>query len=67
MNLAESIVLVYDPVKTAQGMLSFRAFRVTQKYLDLVKDCCETGVIHPGLLKSEQIILIRNPVKAYSD
>merc|ERR1711892_542414 len=29
MSLAESIVLVYDPLKTAQGMLSFRAFPVT--------------------------------------
>jgi len=36
MSLAESIVLVYDPLKTAQGMLSFRAFRITQRYLDMV-------------------------------
>merc|ERR1712123_150278 len=44
MSLAESIVLVYDPLKTAQGMLSFRAFRITQRYLDLIKyepDSCE--------------------------
>jgi len=36
MNLTESIVLVYDPLKTAQGMASFRAFRITQEYLDLI-------------------------------
>ena len=43
MNLTESIVLVYDPLKTAQGMTSFRAFRITQEYLDMIDYDPETG------------------------
>ena len=42
MNLQESIALVYDPLKTAQGMLAFRAFRITQRYLDQIKYDPET-------------------------
>jgi len=37
MNLTESIVLVYDPLKTAQGMTSFRAFRISQDYLEMIR------------------------------
>merc|ERR1711990_1060926 len=51
MNLAESIVLVYDPLKTAQGMLSFRAFRITQRYLDLVKYDAESGELDEPTLE----------------
>lgn len=43
MNLTESIVLVYDPLKTAQGMTSFRAFRITQAYLDMIAYDPESG------------------------
>ena len=43
MNLSESIVLVYDPLKTAQGMASFRAFRIGQEYLDMTAYDPETG------------------------
>jgi translation initiation factor 3 subunit H len=51
MNLAESIVLVYDPLKTAQGMLSFRAFRITQRYLDMVKYDAESGELDEPTLE----------------
>jgi len=37
MNLTESTVIVYDPLKTAQGHCSFRAFRISQDYIDLIK------------------------------
>lgn len=36
MNLTESTVLVYDPLKTAQGQCSFRAFRIGQSYIDMI-------------------------------
>ena len=36
MNLTESTVLVYDPLKTAQGQCSFRAFRISQDYIDMI-------------------------------
>jgi len=34
-SIAESIVLVYDPLQTNQGMLSFKAYRLTKKLMDL--------------------------------
>ncbi len=37
MNLTESTVIVYDPLKTAQGHCSFRAFRISQDYIDMIK------------------------------
>lgn len=37
-QIEESIALVYDPVRTAQGAVSLRAFRLTQKFMDMYKD-----------------------------
>jgi len=37
-QIEESIALVYDPVRTAQGALSVRAFRLTPKFMDMYKD-----------------------------
>lgn len=34
----ESVVVVYDPVKTAQGSMAFSAFRLTSKFMDMYKD-----------------------------
>ncbi|XP_065669947.1 eukaryotic translation initiation factor 3 subunit H [Hydra vulgaris] len=34
-SIEESVVLVYDPLQTHQGMLSFKAYRLSQKMLDL--------------------------------
>lgn len=36
-QIEESIALVYDPVKTAQGALAMRAFRLTPKFMDMYK------------------------------
>jgi len=34
-SIEESIVLVYDPLQTNYGMLSFKAYRLTKKLMDL--------------------------------
>merc|ERR1712180_86718 len=36
-NFAESVVLVYDPLSTHQGMVSFKAYRLTDKLMNLYK------------------------------
>lgn len=35
---AESVVLIFDPERTAQGSLSLKAYRLTDKYMALHKD-----------------------------
>ncbi|XP_046856886.1 eukaryotic translation initiation factor 3 subunit H-like [Xenia sp. Carnegie-2017] len=37
-SIAESVVLVYDPLKTSQGILSFKALRLSQKMMHLFAD-----------------------------
>eukprot|EP00051_Salpingoeca_urceolata_P026929 m.479323 g.479323 ORF g.479323 m.479323 type:complete len:336 (+) comp21402_c0_seq1:185-1192(+) len=37
-SIEESVVLIYDPVKTLNGSLSFKAFRLTKKFMDLFRD-----------------------------
>lgn len=37
-GLPESICLIYDPLKTAQGQLTIRAFRISEKYLEVAKE-----------------------------
>lgn len=34
-SIEESVVIVYDPLQTNQGMLSFKAYRLTKKLMDL--------------------------------
>jgi len=36
-RLPSSVVLVYDPVKTAQGSLSLKAYRLTNEFMELYK------------------------------
>ncbi|XP_030644854.1 eukaryotic translation initiation factor 3 subunit H-B [Chanos chanos] len=36
--IEESVVLIYDPIKTAQGSLSLKAYRLTPKLMELCKD-----------------------------
>jgi len=36
-SIAESVVLVYDPLQSQQGMLAFRAFRLTDELMDLYR------------------------------
>jgi len=37
-QIEESVVLIYDPVRTAQGTLSLRAFRLSNSFMDLWKE-----------------------------
>jgi len=36
-RLPSSVVLVYDPVKTSQGSLALKAYRLTDRFMDLYK------------------------------
>uniref|UniRef100_A0A8B9KXS3 Eukaryotic translation initiation factor 3 subunit H n=1 Tax=Astyanax mexicanus TaxID=7994 RepID=A0A8B9KXS3_ASTMX len=36
--IEESVVLIYDPIKTAQGSLSLKAYRLTPKLMDIYKE-----------------------------
>jgi len=36
-RIKKSVVLIYDPVKTAQGVLSLKAYRLTQPFLELYR------------------------------
>ncbi|KAF5889903.1 eukaryotic translation initiation factor 3 subunit H, partial [Clarias magur] len=36
--IEESVVLIYDPVKTAQGSLSLKAYRLTPKLMEICKE-----------------------------
>lgn len=47
---AESVVLVYDPERTSQGSLSLKAFRLSDKYMDLHR---EGAFSKPGFAKHE--------------
>jgi translation initiation factor 3 subunit H len=37
-NLADSVILVYDPVSTRRGTLSIRALRLSPKAFDLCRN-----------------------------
>lgn len=37
-RIKKSIMIIYDPLKTAQGFLSLRAFRLTEPFMGLFKD-----------------------------
>ena len=36
--IEESIVLIFDPIKTSQGCLSLKAYRLTKKMMDMMKN-----------------------------
>ncbi|TSK31350.1 Eukaryotic translation initiation factor 3 subunit H [Bagarius yarrelli] len=36
--IEESVVLIYDPIKTAQGSLSLKAYRLTPKLMEICKE-----------------------------
>ncbi|PIO40530.1 hypothetical protein AB205_0031010 [Aquarana catesbeiana] len=36
--IEESVVLIYDPIKTAQGSLSLKAYRLTPKLMEVCKE-----------------------------
>lgn len=37
-SIEESVVLIYDPLKTSQGMLSLKVFRLSDKMMSMYKD-----------------------------
>ncbi|KAL3106825.1 hypothetical protein niasHT_016180 [Heterodera trifolii] len=38
-DISDAVVIVYDPVKTRQGCLTLRAYRLSKKALDLAISC----------------------------
>lgn len=52
-SIEESVVIVYDPLQTNQGMLSFKAYRLTKKLLNLYaggeKNFSPEGLAENGL------------------
>jgi translation initiation factor 3 subunit H len=57
-SIPNSVVVLYDPVQTANGSLTIRAFRLSDKYLDLSKS---NEFIPPSEILQELPIKIRNP------
>ncbi|XP_062898339.1 eukaryotic translation initiation factor 3 subunit H-B [Mobula hypostoma] len=64
--IEESVVLIYDPIKTAQGSLSLKAYRLTPKLMEVCKekDFTPEG-IKKALITSENMfeevpIIIKN-------
>ncbi|XP_064484357.1 eukaryotic translation initiation factor 3 subunit H-like [Ornithodoros turicata] len=49
-NITESVVLIYDPVRTTRGFLSLRAFRLTDSSMKLMAD----GEFGPENFKSSR-------------
>eukprot|EP01137_Pigoraptor_chileana_P027979 Opistho-2@11338 len=37
-NIEESVLLVYDPLRSTQGTLAIKAYRLTQTFMDIYKD-----------------------------
>ena len=37
-NIKKSVVIVYDPLKTSQGALSLKAYRLTDKFMKLYRE-----------------------------
>ena len=62
-NIPNSIVLLYDPIQTANGSLTLRAFRLSDKFLNLSKrgDAGSIDFIPPSEILEELPIKIRNP------
>uniref|UniRef100_A0A4W4GCA5 Eukaryotic translation initiation factor 3 subunit H n=2 Tax=Electrophorus electricus TaxID=8005 RepID=A0A4W4GCA5_ELEEL len=63
--IEESVVLIYDPIKMAQGPLSLKAYRLTPKLMDIcmVKDFSKEGYVnHVGYrnMFEEVPIVIKN-------
>lgn len=65
-NIKKSILLVYDPLKTAQGVLSLRAFRLSPAFMELYKSSTFTkdSITKAGL--SFDQIYIELPIKIHN-
>eukprot|EP01116_Phalansterium_solitarium_P003352 TRINITY_DN14170_c0_g1_i1.p1 TRINITY_DN14170_c0_g1~~TRINITY_DN14170_c0_g1_i1.p1 ORF type:complete len:331 (-),score=93.40 TRINITY_DN14170_c0_g1_i1:92-1084(-) len=65
-NIKKSILLVYDPLKTSQGVLSLRAFRLSAAFMDLYKSSTFTkdSITKAGL--SFDHVYVEVPVKIHN-
>jgi translation initiation factor 3 subunit H len=59
-SIPNSVVVLYDPVQTANGSLTIRAFRLSEKFLELSKRA-QNEFIPPSEILQELPIKIRNP------
>lgn len=60
-SIPHSVVILYDPVQTANGSLTVRAFRLSKAFIDLGGDKTNTSFISPSEILEELPIKIRNP------
>jgi len=59
-SIANSVVILYDPIQTAKGSLTIRAFRLSENFLELTKNnSCE--FLSPSNILEEVPLKIRNP------
>eukprot|EP00616_Rhizochromulina_sp_CCMP1243_P001126 CAMPEP_0118966402 /NCGR_PEP_ID=MMETSP1173-20130426/3875_1 /TAXON_ID=1034831 /ORGANISM="Rhizochromulina marina cf, Strain CCMP1243" /LENGTH=311 /DNA_ID=CAMNT_0006915173 /DNA_START=1 /DNA_END=936 /DNA_ORIENTATION=+ len=59
-SIANSVVILYDPIQTAKGKLTLRAFRLSEKFVEAVKRD-KNEFIPPAEILEELPIKIRNP------
>jgi len=58
--IPNSVVLLYDPVQTAKGSLTLRAFRLSEEFLELSKTA-PNDFIPPSRILEELPLKIKNP------
>ncbi|KAI5621495.1 eukaryotic translation initiation factor 3 subunit H-B [Silurus asotus] len=64
--IEESVVLIYDPIKTAQGSLSLKAYRLTPKLMEICKEkdfsaeCLKKASVGYDNMFEEVPIVIKN-------
>jgi translation initiation factor 3 subunit H len=59
-KIPNSVVLLYDPIQTASGLLTLRAFRLSAEFLELAY-AGNAAAIAPGRILEELPLKIRNP------
>lgn len=59
-SIPNSVVVLYDPVQTANGQLTIRAFRLSEEFVEASKRGAAEGISHSKILE-ELPVKIRNP------
>jgi translation initiation factor 3 subunit H len=59
-SIANSVVILYDPIQTAKGSLTIRAFRLSKDFLDMTSKG-SNDFISPSNILEELPLKIRNP------
>lgn len=59
-SIENSVVILYDPIQTAKGSLTIRAFRLSHEFLELTK-AGTNDFISPSNILEELPLKIRNP------